>query len=566
MLTDKLFEGKYKIIEVLGSGGMSTVYLAQNVRLGTLWAIKEINRKSNPKIDLFIEPNILKKLNHPALPRIFDIVEDDDNIYVIVDFIEGTTLDNEIKRVGCFSEEIIIDWAKQLCEVLHYLHTFKPNPIIYRDMKPSNIILTKNGLVKLIDFGIAREYKPDCGNDTVYIGTRGYAAPEQYGNCQTNATTDIYSLGITLAYLLSGVSPNEQVFENKMLDYSKKNSSAGFESIISKCIQLNSADRYQSIQELLADIIIYENNRTDQISTPQINNNIPISKNVSLNRIVSFNKLVLTVWGNSEFASEFAYFAAKLTEFKVLIINLDFLSNAITNHMNLKGNRKSSIYEYGFNEVINEVEKGRLSREMIISASIKRDDLDNLFVLNSKFDMNNYELYKDKNIESLIESAYKGFDLTILVTNKSIFDVFTIKAFLKSDYILAPIRGDIETIKDCMNSSEFLCNLCNISPDKVGYIAFEHRDRLNLTIEDIKNEVGEKNYIGTIGYSPKREIYRNLRAYFAKRIDDNGQRQYRDILSRFNIVPNLTYKEKLANWFSEIKKNFIKRKGRVIFH
>ncbi|MDO8610487.1 MAG: serine/threonine-protein kinase, partial [bacterium] len=412
MLTDRLFEGKYKILEILGSGGMSTVYLAQNVKLGTLWAIKEINKKSNPKIDLFIEPNILKKLNHPALPRIFDIVEDEENIYVIVDFIEGVALDKEIKRVGAFEEERVINWAKQLCEVLNYLHAFKPNPIIYRDMKPSNIILTKNGAVKLIDFGIAREYKTDCGNDTVYIGTRGYAAPEQYGNSQTNVTTDIYSLGVTLAHLLSGISPNEVSFENKAVDYCKKNTSNCFEKIISKCMQLSPFERYQSIQELLCDIQIYENSKIYQVPKLNESNNINYSKNASFNKAVSFKRLVLTVWGNGEFASEFAYFASILTDYNVLIINLDFLTNGIVYHMNLKGDKKRSIYEYGFNEVINEAQKDKLSREMIMSASIKRAELENLYILMSDFDINNYELYKDKNIEKLITAAYKSFELT----------------------------------------------------------------------------------------------------------------------------------------------------------
>lgn len=566
MFTDRLFEGKYKILEILGSGGMSTVYLAQNVKLGTLWAIKEINRKTNPKIDLFIEPNILKKLNHPALPRIFDIVEEEENIYVIVDFIEGIALDKEIEKVQAFEEDIVIDWAKQLCEVLNYLHTFKPNPIIYRDMKPSNIILTKNGSVKLIDFGIAREYKLDSGNDTVYIGTRGYAAPEQYGNSQTNVTTDIYSLGITLAHLLSGTSPNDRAFESKVLDYSKKNNVNGFERIISKCIQLNSVDRYQSIQDLLYDIKIYENSKINQASKQNTNNSISNGKEASFNKVVSFKRLVLTVWGNSEFASELAYFVAKLTDFKVLLINLDFLTNGIANYMNLKEDKKRSVYEFGFNEVINEAQNNSLTVEMIMSAGIKKAELDNLYVLMSNFDINNHELYKNKSIDELISAAYKNFELTILVVNKSIYDPFTIKGFIKSDYIIAPIKGDIESIREYVNYAGYLCNLHDIMTEKVGYVAFEYKEKINLSVEEIKNEVGNENYLGKVGYNSKREIYRNLRACYSKRIDSLGSNEYKQILAQLNILPKLTFKERLNIWIYNSKRSFMKRKGKVIYH
>jgi len=96
----ELFEGKYRIQKVLGQGGMGKVYLAENVKLGTLWAIKEIRKKDNPKVDLFVEPNILKKLDHPALPRVFDIVEDEENIYIIVDYIDGVSLDKKLAELG----------------------------------------------------------------------------------------------------------------------------------------------------------------------------------------------------------------------------------------------------------------------------------------------------------------------------------------------------------------------------------------------------------------------------------------------------------------------------------
>lgn len=249
-----LFNGRYKIIKTIGSGGMGTVYLAESVSLGTRWAIKAIEKKASDNYDLLAEPNILKKLNHPALPRIVDIEHDENYLYVIEDYIEGTPLDKQLQLRESFDEATVIEWTKQLCNVLLYLHNQKPHPIIYRDMKPSNIIVSTDNIVKVIDFGIAREFKSDSGSDTSYMGTRGYAAPEQYGTSQTDARTDIYSLGVTMYHLLTGKSPNEPPYEFRQLRQLNKYFSEGIEFIVNKCVQNDPTNRYQSAAELLYDL------------------------------------------------------------------------------------------------------------------------------------------------------------------------------------------------------------------------------------------------------------------------------------------------------------------------
>jgi serine/threonine-protein kinase len=251
---DKLFDGKYKIIKHLGKGGMSTVFLAENIRLGTKWAIKAVRKDIGKKNNLLAEPNILKNLKHVALPRIIDIINSHYYIYIVEDYIEGTPLNDILKNKGKFSEKEVIEIAKQLCNVLHYLHTQKPNPIIYRDMKPGNIILSKDGKVKLIDFGIAREYKKEAVSDTIALGTKGYAAPEQHGKSQTDARTDIYSLGITLYHLITGISPYDPPYETRLVREFDKNLSEGIEYIISKCVKKDPNERYQSIEHLLNDL------------------------------------------------------------------------------------------------------------------------------------------------------------------------------------------------------------------------------------------------------------------------------------------------------------------------
>lgn len=250
MNTEQLFDSKYKILRLLGQGGMSKVFLAENVRLNTLWAIKEIPKKNMKHLDLTAEPQVMKNLRHPSLPRIFDIIENEDYLYIIQDYIEGTNVANLIRMEGAVGEERALKWAKQITDVFIYLHNMKPNPIIYRDMKPSNLIVDREDNVKVIDFGIAREYKDDSSEDTTMLGTRGYAAPEQYGGSQTDGRTDIYSLGITLYHILTGISPNDRTFDFSHLDRSTY-LSREFIEIIERCTEYDAGKRYGSAEELL---------------------------------------------------------------------------------------------------------------------------------------------------------------------------------------------------------------------------------------------------------------------------------------------------------------------------
>ena len=248
------FNDTYEIRSTIGRGGMSTVYLAEHKRLHTNWAVKEVRKKQQgDRFDFLAESNLLKRLQHPMLPRIVDIFEDADSIYIVEDFVEGITLEELLKRQKRVDEAQALQWFRDLCGVLSYLHTQQP-PIIYRDMKPSNVMLQPSGTLKLIDFGIAREYKQDSGSDTAYIGTKGYAAPEQFGSAQTDARTDIYALGVTMYHLVTGKSPYEPPYQFVPARQLSKDLSHGMEYILNKCVQPEPEARYQSIDELLYDL------------------------------------------------------------------------------------------------------------------------------------------------------------------------------------------------------------------------------------------------------------------------------------------------------------------------
>ncbi len=250
-----LIDGKYKILNEIGHGGMSTVYLAINEKANKPWAVKEVRKtdqKEFPIIhqSLLMEMELLKKLRHPNLPSIVDVIEEKENLLIVMDYIEGNTLEKLLTEQGAQPQEQVVEWALQLCGVLEYLHTRKP-AVIYRDMKPSNVMLKSDGSVVLIDFGTAREYKEQKMGDTTCLGTQGYAAPEQFGMMgQTDARTDIYCLGATLYHLVTGHNPSQPPYEMYPITYWNPELSTGLEQIILKCTCKNPNDRYQQISEL----------------------------------------------------------------------------------------------------------------------------------------------------------------------------------------------------------------------------------------------------------------------------------------------------------------------------
>lgn len=249
-----LVDGKYKILNVIGKGGMSVVYLAMNERANKQWAIKEIRKDGVQNYEvvkqgLIAETNLLKRLKHPNLPSIIDVIDDEDTFLIVMDYIEGIPL-SQVLEEGKQPQEKVVDWALQLCSVLKYLHS-QENPIIYRDMKPSNIMLKPDGTVMLIDFGTARTFKHNRIEDTTCLGTVGYAAPEQFGGRgQTDARTDIYCLGATLYHLVTGQNPTEPPYEMYPITQWDATLSTGLESIIWQCTQLNPDDRFQNCEEL----------------------------------------------------------------------------------------------------------------------------------------------------------------------------------------------------------------------------------------------------------------------------------------------------------------------------
>ena len=251
--------GRYIIVRKVGGGGMGAVYQATDQRIqGKLWAIKEMSDAAitNPldrqqAIDAFRrEAQLLATLDHGNLPKVSDYFTEGGRHYLVMGFVQGRTLEEVLHSApGFLAEDEVVGWAAQLCDVLAYLHSRQP-PVIFRDLKPDNIMLDSEGRIKLIDFGIARLFQPGKGKDTRVMGTPGYAAPEQYGTGQTDARSDIYALGVTLHQLLTGYDPSLSPFNLPPARNINPGLSPAVEAVIAKATQPDVTARFQTAAEM----------------------------------------------------------------------------------------------------------------------------------------------------------------------------------------------------------------------------------------------------------------------------------------------------------------------------
>lgn len=277
---------RYAIQEVIGIGGMGSVYRARDLHFPNvvkLVAVKEmINQARDPLVRQTIvqnferEANILVTLEHPTIPRIFDYFTQNERSYLVLEYIQGKDLEELlIQAQAPYPEEQVIQWAIELCDVLNYLHNHKPEPIIFRDMKPSNIMVNQYNHIILIDFGIAKNFRD--GQKGTMIGTEGYSPPEQYRG-EATPQADIYALGATLHHLLTRQDPRLEppfTFNDRPIRVANPAVTVEMESVVSTALQYNPADRFNTAEEM-KQALIMAGRKTGMLSK------MPVSPNVAM--------------------------------------------------------------------------------------------------------------------------------------------------------------------------------------------------------------------------------------------------------------------------------------------
>jgi tRNA A-37 threonylcarbamoyl transferase component Bud32 len=260
---NRLLKGQYLILKKLAQGGQSAVYLAADtLKSSSRVAIKEMSEagldpaeRDQAVNDFLREAGILIRLNHPALVKVYATFVEDGKHFMVMEYVEGRTLEDELEAIGKpLPEDRVLNWALELCDVLGYLHGQDP-PIIYRDLKPGNIMLTADGKVKLIDFGIARFQQTGQSKDTVCLGTDGYAPIEQYSG-HTEPRSDIYALGATLYHLLTNKVPPSapaRVADQGRITAPRQLNPAlspAIDHIVLKAMGVHPSERYADVAEL----------------------------------------------------------------------------------------------------------------------------------------------------------------------------------------------------------------------------------------------------------------------------------------------------------------------------
>lgn len=260
-----VLQKRYEIIKVLGVGGMGAVYLAQDLRFSgatRMCAIKEMtNATPDPHVRRLAvqnferEANLLVQLKHPGIPTISDFFTESVRSYLVMEYVEGEDLENVLENTeGMLDEDTVLDWAIQVCDVLVYLHSQSP-PIVFRDLKPSNIMLRKPNKIALIDFGIAKTF--EAGEKHTMIGTEGYSPPEQYKG-KMDPRVDIYALGATLHHLLTKRDPRLEppfTFHEEPARLLNPALSQETNDVIMKALEYDETKRYQTAQELKEALI-----------------------------------------------------------------------------------------------------------------------------------------------------------------------------------------------------------------------------------------------------------------------------------------------------------------------
>lgn len=246
-----VYKDKYEIKSVIGQGGMGTVYLAENLENGSTVAIKEQNKNHKNFRQLQNEIAIQQSLNHRLIPKVIAVNETPDKVWIVMEYIRGRTLSDVLSKGDVIEEKRAIKWALQIVSALKYMHSLE-HPVVYRDLKPSNLMIDEKDDLHLIDFGIAQEYDDvEKFKRGAHGLTKGYAAPEQYDlKFFADARTDIYSFGVTMHYMLTGKNPVKPPYHFVKVRKLNSSLSLGIENILFRCLQPNPDKRFSKVEEL----------------------------------------------------------------------------------------------------------------------------------------------------------------------------------------------------------------------------------------------------------------------------------------------------------------------------
>lgn len=252
----KIIHNKYEVLKSIAESENGTVYLVKDLHRNQLMAIKSSRKEES----YYREQEVLGRLQHPALPKVIDFFEEKENKYMVMDYIEGITLEQYLRKFGRIEVKQAVRWAIELTEVLGYLHEQTP-PIVYQDLKPANIMITPEKTVKLIDFGTAVSINFGQEKEKIWMGTPGYSAPEQLNGDGSCKESDIYALGVVLHEMVTGISPRSLYGVQRSIRDYDKTLSRKLAKIIANCTGNKPSERYHSMNRL-KEVLLSQKEKT----------------------------------------------------------------------------------------------------------------------------------------------------------------------------------------------------------------------------------------------------------------------------------------------------------------
>ncbi len=553
-------DDRYIVQQQLGEN----TYIVVNISSGVKWILKAL-----PLLTTNETVQFLQRIRHPSLPRIFETFKIEADTYYLLEYIEGSTLLDLCKKNGgklpCLNA---CEYMAKLSRTLYFLHSQNRIALLHLDIKPSNIIISKNNLPCLIDYGTLQPLKKQeqdqdddscqkkiINPDSLIYGTPGYTPPEIIQGRVPTEQSDIFMVGMTLMRLITGQEPDPSL----QLDWKSWISMMPtiVAKTIQKCIMNNPEDRYGNASELACDLEAACNNSLcyemfpnkehsitatfkDSALNGEYNLENPLSENNTgkhKEKIRNVQNRVLCVWNNASFAAELSSVLAKIGK-KVLIIDADLLSPGIDLLLDIKDsfNKKDRVLlgNSSLADLMEEFAKKRLSNETIRMCA-RKTSMETLSCLCGDYRMEDYEYYSTEGLVEIIKTASTGFDYVVVSCGKFIFDEFTCVSQICADRIFVPIIANSIQFREFNRYIHFLAGRKQLEREKILFVAYDYMGNEDLSFGTC-DELCNGAFIGAVSYSTKRRMMQGTKKPYINAMESKIEKQYLGIIKKAAIL------------------------------
>ncbi len=539
MENDTLLAGRYRVC-----GGSGDCILVENVRTGVRWTVRAAASFRSPEV-----VSLLVELRHPALPRILEEIEHDGQSYLVLEHLEGETLESIADRAGGKVREAdVIRWMAVIARAVDFLHWQEPEPLLHLDVKPSNIIIGVRGSPCLIDFGAALPLSQGRRGADLF-GTRGYAAPEVATGRGARIESDVYGIGATLGRLVSGLAPDpaRPLAARDLLAFA----SAPFARIAARCCAVDPADRYGSANEVAADLEAlmpmmasadFESDPEDAPAPRKKGAPDRPSKGrpqgmprASAAYADTLPPSPICVWDAPEFGCELAAVLAAGGR-NVLVVDADLLNPRADLLLGLReekreeGNAMRMFQGGGLDEAMEEHARGRLSPDSVASIA-RHTAVRGVYALAGDYRMEDYEYYSPEGLAQTLRSAGSAYDAVVVLCGRFLYDAFTCLALMLSEIVVIPVRAGIADFREFNRYIAFLGSRRQLDRSRVRFVAFEYHPGADLgwgTLEELSGGA----FCGCITDLARRRAMASAGRCHAAALDEKTLREYRALLPR----------------------------------